>query len=154
MVQMCLEPKSTESGQVNSPLATIRRLRSHRFVLLGWFAFAVIALFQFCSVADAAPAARGSMPAMASGRMPASTSHGTSLPMCCFPGHMEVCTGQFMTTDANLAPAPSGVLAALPVSATLAVRLPRQTGRLLLAPDRLRIRTPLPLYLLHGRFLI
>ena len=139
---------------MNSPLAAIRRSRRHPFVLLGWLAFAVIAQFQFCSEADTAPAARASMPAMASGCIPASTSHGTSLPMCCFPGHMEVCTGQFMTTDANLAPAPSGVLAALPVSATFTVRLPRQTGRLLLAPDRLRIPTPLPLYLLHGRFLI
>ena len=59
-----------------------------------------------------------------------------------------------MTTASNLALAPSGVPVAVPVSATLAVRLPRQTGRLVLAPDYLRIPTSLPLYLRHGRFLI
>ena len=134
------------------PLAVLRRSRRKPFVLFGWFALVVVTLFQVCFTPEAAASAASmSMSAMAADCGSAGMPHGQQLPACCLPGHVQICTGQSIATNARQTLASHSILANLAVSTAL---LPRRIISLSSALSAYRIPPLLPLYLRYGRFLI
>ncbi len=137
---------------MTSPLAILRRSRRKPFVLFGWFALVVVTLFQVCFTPEAAAsAASTSMSAMAADCGSVGMPHGQQLPACCLPGHVQICTGQSIATNARQTLASHSILANLAVSTAL---LPRRIIPLSSALSAYRTPPLLPLYLRYGRFLI